>query len=96
MTSLKEIVEIIRRDKGLKQYEVEVAVRHFLKVTRELLEAGETVQLPDFGIFTVKTKKARTVNFLGQQEIEVPPHGILRFKACQSFRDAVWGVMDDE
>ena len=55
----KDIVVKIADDTGIKQIEVKKIVQKTLDDVIESLARGETVELRNFGIFKIKTRKGR-------------------------------------
>ena len=55
----KDIVMKISEDTGLKQIDVKVAVQKTLDYITGALAMGNTVELRNFGVFKVKTRKPR-------------------------------------
>jgi len=55
----KDIVMKIAEETGLKQIDVKLVVQKTLDHITNSVAAGETVELRNFGIFKVKTRKSR-------------------------------------
>ena len=55
----KDIVMKIAEETGLKQIDVKVVVQKTLDHITGALAAGKTVELRNFGVFKVKTRKPR-------------------------------------
>ena len=77
----KDIVAKISNETKLTQIDVEKIVQLTLDTVLESLERGETVELRNFGVFKVKTRKGR----LGRnprtgQEVQVPEKRVVVFK----------------
>ncbi len=78
----KEIVIRISDRTDVKQVEVKEIVQMALDMIVESLSKGETVELRNFGIFKVKSRKAR----LGRnpktgEGVRIPEKKVVRFKA---------------
>lgn len=78
----KEIVTKISDETDIKQIDVKRVVQRTLDIIMESLSRGETVELRNFGIFKVKTRKAR----LGRnpktgESVEIPEKKVVSFKA---------------
>jgi len=77
----KDIVLKIANDTGIKQIDVKKVVQRSLDFITESLSRGETVELRNFGIFKVKSRKARTGrNPRTGEEVPVPPKKVAIFK----------------
>ena len=55
----KDIVVRIADETGVKQTDVKKAVQKYLDYVIDSLAKGETVELRNFGVFKVKTRKGR-------------------------------------
>lgn len=56
----KDIVVWIADETGVKQMDVKKVVQKYLDSVINSLAKGETVELRNFGVFKVKTRKGRT------------------------------------
>ena len=77
----KDIVIKIANESGIKQIDVKRVVQLTLDKITEYLAAGQTVELRNFGIFKIKSRRGR----LGRnprtgQEVPVPPKKVVVFK----------------
>lgn len=77
----KDIILKIANDTGIKQIDVKRVVQRMLDDITLSLAKGETVELRNFGIFKVKSRKARTGrNPRTGAEVAVPPRKVAIFK----------------
>ena len=77
----KDIVLKVAADTGLKQLDVKRVVQKSLEAVVESLGHGETVELRNFGIFKVKSRKGRTGrNPRTGEKVPVPPKRVVTFK----------------
>lgn len=77
----KDIVLNIANETGIKQIYVKRIVQRALDHITHSLVKGETVELRNFGIFKVKSRKGRTGrNPRTGQEVPVPPKKVAIFK----------------
>ena len=77
----KDIVLKVASETGLKQLDVKKVVQRSLEVVVEALSRGETVELRNFGIFKVKSRKGRTGrNPRTGEKVPVPPKRVVAFK----------------
>ena len=78
----KEIVMKIAEETGLKQIDVKVVVQKTLDQITNALAAGKTVELRNFGVFKVKTRKPR----IGRNPktgvtVSIPERKVVTFKS---------------
>ena len=77
----KDIVLRVASETGLKQLDVKKVVQRGLDAIVESLAKGETVELRNFGIFKVKSRKGRTGrNPRTGEKVPVPPKRVVTFK----------------
>lgn len=77
----KDIVLQVAAEAHLKQVDVKKALQRALDVIVAALSRGETVELRNFGIFKVKTRKGRTGrNPRTGEKVPVPPKRVVVFK----------------
>jgi nucleoid DNA-binding protein len=78
----KDIVIKIAEETGLKQVDVKKVVQRAFDIIVESLSAGQKVELRNFGIFKVKTRKGR----LGRnprtgESVSIPDKKVVSFKS---------------
>jgi nucleoid DNA-binding protein len=84
----KEIVMKIADEKDLKQVEVGEIIQSFMDAIVESLARGEDVELRNFGMFRVKTRKARTGrNPRTGEDIAIPAKKAVSFKPGLSMKE---------
>jgi len=77
----KDIVTKVSNETNLTQIDVKKIVQRTLDAVLESLERGETVELRNFGVFKVKTRKGRIGrNPRTGQEVQVPEKKVVVFK----------------
>jgi DNA-binding protein HU-beta/integration host factor subunit alpha len=77
----KDIVLRVASETGLKQLDVKKVVQRCLDAIVESLSRGDTVELRNFGIFKVKSRKGRTGrNPRTGEKVPVPPKRVVTFK----------------
>ncbi len=77
----KDIVLKVATETGLKQLDVKRVVQKSLSTIVGALARGETVELRNFGIFKVKSRKGRTGrNPRTGEKVPVPPKRVVTFK----------------
>ena len=86
----KDIIMKVSNETGLTQLDVKKVVQKTLDVIVESLEAGKTIELRNFGIFKVKTRRGR----LGRNprtgdEVPVPEKRVVSFKAGLVLKEKV-------
>lgn len=86
----KALIEIIAEEKGYTKKEAGEIVELVIDTMVGTLQKGDTVDLPGFGKFAVKTRDARTgINPLTKEKIEIPATKVPAFKASKALKDAV-------
>ncbi len=77
----KDIVLKVASETGLKQLEIKKIVQKSLEAIVASLAAGQTVELRNFGIFKVKSRKGRMGrNPRTGEKVPVPPKKVVVFK----------------
>ena len=77
----KDIVMQVANDTGIKQIYVKKVLQRTLDCITKSLVDGNTVELRNFGIFKVKSRRGRTGrNPRTGQEVPVPPKKVAIFK----------------
>ena len=79
----RDLVERISEETGLIQPEVRAVVQKTLDYIAEALANGKTVELRNFGVFEVVTRKARIGRNPNRPEIDVaiPSRSVVKFKS---------------
>ena len=86
----KEIVTKIADETDIKQIDVKKVVQMTLDIIIESLTRSDTVELRNFGIFKVKSRKSR----LGRnpktgESVEIPEKKVVTFKAGLVMKEKV-------
>jgi nucleoid DNA-binding protein len=77
----REMVLKIAQETGLKQLDVKRVVQRTLTLVVEALASGKTVELRNFGVFKVKSRKARVGrNPKTGTTVPVPAKRVVTFK----------------
>lgn len=77
----KDIVLKVALETGFKQLDVKRVIQRSLDAIVESLGKGDTVELRNFGIFKVKSRKGRTGrNPRTGEKVPVPPKRVVTFK----------------
>ena len=87
----RELVNRIADETGLTQQQVYEVVQKTLDAITESLIRGETIEFRDFGVFEVKTRKARLGRNPNKPEdtVAIPPRRIVKFKPGKAMKDKV-------
>jgi len=86
----KDIVIKIADDVGIKQIDVKKAVQKTFDYIIESLARGETVELRNFGVFKVKSRKGRVGrNPRTGVSVPIPEKKVVTFKAGLVMKDRV-------
>lgn len=77
----KDIVMKVSNDTNVAQIDVKKVVQKTLDAVVESLERGETVELRNFGVFKVKSRRGRIGrNPRTGEEVQVPEKKVVVFK----------------
>lgn len=77
----KDIVMKVSNDTNVAQIDVKKVVQKTLDAVVESLERGETVELRNFGVFKVKSRRGRVGrNPRTGEEVQVPEKKVVVFK----------------
>ena len=77
----KDIVMKIAEETGIKQIDVKVVVQGALDLIIEALSNGKTVELRNFGVFKVKSRKSRIGrNPKTGTTVPIPERKVVSFK----------------
>ena len=77
----KDIVVRIADETGVKQTDVKRVVQKYLDYVIDSLAKGETVELRNFGVFKVKTRKGRMGrNPRTGESVPIPEKKVVTFK----------------
>ena len=86
----KHIIIKVADDTGLKQIEVKKVVQKTLDYIVATLSKGETVELRNFGIFKVKSRKGRMGrNPRTGENVPIPDKKVVSFKAGLVMKEQV-------
>ncbi len=89
-TTKNDFVETLCRELDFPKKEVQEAVDTLFETIREGLENGNTVKLPRFGNFSVRSKRSRTGrNPKTGEEMEITARKVVTFKPSTILRDRV-------
>jgi nucleoid DNA-binding protein len=87
----RDLVIRISSETGLVQQQVLDVVQKTLDYIAEALAEGKTVELRNFGVFEVKTRKARVGRNPNAPETDVPipARSVVKFKPGKEMREEV-------
>ena len=87
----RDLANRISDETGLGQQEVLSVVQKTLDYLIEELAQGRTVELRNFGVFEVKTRKARVGRNPNAPDVDVPipARAVVKFKPGKEMRAAV-------
>ncbi len=91
LTKRDLVVRISRELDGLKQQDVLAVIQKTLDYIAEALAKGDKVELRNFGVFEVKTRKARVGRNPNAPAVDVPipERSVVKFKAGKEMRAEV-------
>ena len=75
-------------ERPLNQHDLQLVVHHALEYISHALSKGRKVELRNFGVFEIKPAKAkpRARNPKTNEEVFVPPHRKIHFKAGKKIK----------
>jgi nucleoid DNA-binding protein len=87
----RELVNRIAEETELTQQQVYAVIQKMLDAITESLVKGQTIEFRDFGVFEVKTRKARLGRNPNKPEntVPIPPRRIVKFKPGKAMREKV-------
>ncbi len=86
----KELIDKIAAEKNVTKVRAEEMVNAIFSTIVEELKSGETVKIPGFGNFTVKTRKQRTAVIPNSnRRVIIPSYRVAGFKPSKSFKEQV-------
>lgn len=87
----RDLVVRISNETGLVQQDVLKVIQKTLDHISESLTKRETVELRNFGVFEVKTRKARIGRNPNapEKDVPIPPRAVVKFKPGKEMREAV-------
>ena len=87
----REIVLEIYRKSGFPQKQIVDTVQQTLDIVQNALAQGRNVELRNFGVFEVKTRKARVGRNPNAPDVDVPipARAVVKFKPGKEMRTAV-------
>lgn len=86
----KDIITSIAEETGIKQIEVKKVVQRTLDTIIESLSRGDKVELRNFGIFKVKTRKGRMGrNPRTGENVRIPDKKVVSFKSGMKMKSIV-------
>ena len=93
----RELVVRIAEETGLIQQDVYTVVQKTLDYITESLTNGETIEFRDFGVFEVRTRKARIGRNPNKPDhiVEIPPRKVVKFKPGKKMKELVLGSNDE-
>jgi nucleoid DNA-binding protein len=91
----RELVIQISEDTGMVQSQILDIVQKTLDYISEALAQGDTVELRNFGVFEVKTRKARIGRNPNRPEhnVPIPQRCIVKFKPGKEMRESVMKIV---
>ena len=91
----KDIIMKVSEDTGLKQVDVKEVVQRTFDMIIESLERNDKVELRNFGIFKVKTRKGRMGrNPRTGESVSIPDKKVVSFKSGMKMKLDVEGTKE--
>lgn len=93
----KDIVIKIAEETGLKQVDVKQVVQRTFDIIVDNLSSGRKVELRNFGIFKVKTRKGRMGrNPRTGESVSIPDKKVVSFKSGMKMKNDVENINSGE
>lgn len=90
----KELVDSIAEKLDLNQLDVRNVVEEFIRSVRSHMQAGDRIEIRDFGVFEIRIRKSR----IGrnpkkpQDVVTIPERRIVHFKVGREFKKLITQV----
>lgn len=85
----KEFLSELSQRTGATLKQTRTDIESLISVMGEVFLEGDSVQVPDFGIFEVKKKMERIIVTPTGQRLLVPPKLVLGFKPFNSLKEKI-------
>jgi nucleoid DNA-binding protein len=87
----RELVVRIAEESGMIQQDVYNVVQKTLDYITDSLTKGHTIEFRDFGVFEVRTRKARIGRNPNKPDhiVEIPPRKVVKFKPGKKMKEKV-------
>jgi DNA-binding protein HU-beta/integration host factor subunit alpha len=87
----RDLVIKISEETGLVQQDVMRIVQRTLDIIAETVATGKSVELRNFGVFAIKTRRARIGRNPNDpdKDVKIPPRSVVKFKPGKELRQAV-------
>ncbi len=87
----RDLVIKISEETGLVQQEVMRIVQRTLDIIAETVATGKSVELRNFGVFSIKMRRARIGRNPNDpdKDVKIPPRAVVKFKPGKELRKAV-------
>jgi nucleoid DNA-binding protein len=94
----RDLVVRISKETGIIQQDVLTVMQKMIDYITEGLAAGDHIEFRDFGVFDVKTRKARVGRNPNKPEVTVhiPPRKVVKFKPGKKMQEMVLGTPPSE
>ena len=90
--SKSQVIEMVAKSLGMTKAQVEKVYEALLEQITHALVGGDSVSLPDFGIFAVKERKAREGrNPQTGATIKIPATKAVGFRVAKKLKESVAG-----
>lgn len=89
-----DIVDAIYEKTGSDLKDIRAIVDIFLDMTKDALEAGQSVELRGFGTFEIRERKGRDKarNPKTGEIVSVEDHAVVAFRAGKDLKSSVWDI----
>ena len=93
-----DLIDALYEKTGMNRTEIRSTIDIIIDEIKEALIRRRIIELRGFGIFEVKTRKARprARNPRTGESININSHGVVSFRSGHELKQAVWKITDEE
>ena len=93
-----DIIDALYEKTGMNRTEIRTTIDIIIDEMKEALVRRQIIELRGFGVFEVKTRKARARarNPKTGESITINSHSIVSFRSGHELKQAVWKITDEE
>ncbi len=87
----KDLIDKIAEKKNINQLEVRKVVEEFIAGVKENMQAGNRIEIRDFGVFEIKIRKPRIGRNPKKPEdiVTIPERKVVHFKVGRGFKKII-------
>lgn len=93
MPDKMDLITMVSKNTGIMRHDVDAVLTEVFSLIRQQVSVGNSVRVPEFGLFHVKIMKSRIANFLGgyarkeknPMPMVIPARKVAHFKPSKKF-----------